>query len=111
MPVGCGDDDITHLERAVIERRRAAITDRDHDADVLVALDDRERCRRGVIGAGVLLRLSSERVLVRATDARREHLDQDGPGLQPVGIREALELEPSRCDERRREHVRGIAES
>ena len=105
-PVGRGDDTVTDPERTAIECRRAAVTDRRHQADVLVALDDRERRRRGVVGAGVLLGLTSERVLVGAADPRCEHLDQDRPGFKPLGIREVSEFEFPRCHECGCQYVR-----
>ena len=67
-PVRSGHDAIADAQRCAVEGCRPAVADGGDDADVLVSLDDRERCRRSVVGAGVLLGLAAERVLVGAAD-------------------------------------------
>lgn len=58
-----------------------------------------------MIRAGILLRLAPERVLVRAADTGGQHLDQHRPGLEPLRVGEALELEPPRSEKCCGEHV------
>ena len=106
-PVRSRHDTVADSQRRAVERRCPAIADRGDDADVLVPLDDGKRCRGGVIGAGVLLRLAAKRVLVGAADAGREHLQQHRAGLESVGIRKALQLELPGGDEGGSEHVGG----
>ena len=98
-------DSVAGPERCAVGGERTAGADVRDDADVLVALDDRERRRAGVVRACVLLRLAAEGVLVRPADPGGEHPQEDGARLDPLGIRIATELQLTRSDERRRENV------
>ena len=79
--VGADDDAVPDLERLAVEVRvrppAARRADRRHRADVLVALDDRERDLLRGLGAGVLRRVALVRVLVRPADARERHPHDD----------------------------------
>ncbi len=69
-----------------------------HDTHIFVALDDRERCRRSMPGAGVLLDLAAVRVFVGAADPRRQHPNQHGARLEVGRVGVGAQLEFPRGD-------------
>ena len=106
--VGRRHDAVADRERRAVAGARAAVPDRGHDADVLVALDDRVGRRARVLGARVLLGLTAVGVLVGAADPRREHpqqhrarldlvRDTDTSGPRAAGGRGVSPLERRSC--------------
>jgi len=73
---GAGHDAVARRQHAAVAVANLA-AGRDHDADVLVPADQRVLEVALVVGAGVLLALAPEGVLVGAADPGQPHADHD----------------------------------
>ena len=100
--VGRRHDAVADRQRRAVAGARAAVADRGHDADVLVALDDRVGRRARVLGARVLLGLAAVGVLVGPADPRGEHPQQHRARLDLVGVGIRADLELPGAEQRRR---------
>ena len=97
-----GHHAVAGLERRAVARvRGGALPHGLDDPDVLVTLDQRVRRPALRLAARVLLDLAAERVLVGAADARGDHPQQHGAGLELGRIRVVVDLELVGRDERR----------